>query len=206
MSTIWHFDLGVVLCRWRQLRVLSYHEQEIGHPLDPCWEVKRWAEIHVRECPHIWKKIQTQENIWTQGFFIALNQDFLLKSRESPKFPPWKLRDFPPKLKDFSPKLKVLDILLCLKPQDRWKKAYFNQVELSYLPQADKIKNPIGRVVGFPLLMGCLLLTLILPCRIEFRGGNSDLRLGSKLLKASDSNRSSQPSTHITEKSRLTFY
>ena len=32
------------------------------------------------------------------------------------------------KLKDFSPKLKVFEILLFLKPQNRWKKAWSSQM------------------------------------------------------------------------------
>ena len=53
--------------------------------------------------------------------FSPKTRIFLLNSREIPNFP-IKMKGFSTKLKDFSPKFKVSEILLLLKPQNRWKK------------------------------------------------------------------------------------
>ena len=44
-----------------------------------------------------------------------------------------KMKGFFAKLKDFSPKLKVSEILLFLKPQNRWKEAWIKKADLRYL-------------------------------------------------------------------------
>ena len=43
------------------------------------------------------------------------------------------MKGFFAKLKDFSPKLKVSEILLFLKPQNRWKEAWIKKADLRYL-------------------------------------------------------------------------
>ena len=48
-----------------------------------------------------------------------------------------KMKGFFPKLKDLSPKLKVSEILLCLKPQNRWKKAW-SKTSLYFVQQVDQ--------------------------------------------------------------------